>query len=241
MANKGESKTQKRISSPKVRKFLRKVNTFTIKSRPGPHSAKTSVPLGFVIRDMLKIVNNMKEAKHILHNTEVLVNGTRRQDHRFPIGIFDIVEIKQAKKKFRAVLNRKGAMVMNEMAQGEKNEKICKLVGKGTAKKGLTQLRFNDGTVLLSKDAKMHVGDSVKLELPSKKMLGIYALDKGSTAYVIGGVHVGKVARINEIVKGTITRSKLVNLASESEEFQTIEENVFVIGKDEAEIEIGQE
>jgi len=75
MANKGEGKSEKRLAAGKVVPLLRKEHVWHIKAKPGPHKKKNSVALGFVLRDMIGIAKNAKEAKKILNQGSVLVDG----------------------------------------------------------------------------------------------------------------------------------------------------------------------
>lgn len=238
MAKRGETKTQKRISVSKTRKLMKKEYAWTFRAIPGPHTAESSVPLGFVVRDLLAFARNAKEARFLLNNNVVLVNGVRRTDVRFPVGIFDVVDFETTKKRYRVFLDRKGVVTLREIPVGGKLAKLCKLSGKKSAGKGKFQYVFNDGTVLLNEKDSMKIGDSAKIEFPGKRIAEVYPLQKGSVAYVVGGLHIGQTAKVTDIIEGTISREKLVNLKSEKASFQTVARNVFVIGEKKSEIEL---
>ena len=86
-------KHQKRISVPKSWQISKKSRKWITSTRPGPHSKDQSVPLAVVLRDMLGIVDNRAEAKRVLSEGKVLVDGVVRKDVRFPVGIMDIITI----------------------------------------------------------------------------------------------------------------------------------------------------
>src|SRR3989344_782751 len=110
MASRGEGKTLKSIAAPGVRSFLRKENVFTAKGKPGPHNKHDSVPLSFALTKLLDAAENLKEARILLVGEKVKVNGVARKKASFPVGLFDVVELTPMKKKFRAVLDRKGRL-----------------------------------------------------------------------------------------------------------------------------------
>ena len=85
------SKHQKRIAAPGSWQISRKTAWWTVKSRPGPHPKDRSIPLLLIVRDMLKLADNSKEAKRILNEGKILIDGRIRKDHKFPVGIFDIL------------------------------------------------------------------------------------------------------------------------------------------------------
>jgi Ribosomal protein S4E len=85
---------QKRIAAPRSWKIERKTAYWTVKPRPGPHPGNRSIPLLLIVRDMLKLADNSKEAKRILNEGNVTVDGKVRKDHKFPVGIFDLLSIR---------------------------------------------------------------------------------------------------------------------------------------------------
>ena len=84
---------QKRMSMPTSRKVSKKTNKWITATSPGPHSKEASLPLVVILRDMLKVVNDAKEAKQILLEKQVLIDGIARKSLKFPVGLFDVVAI----------------------------------------------------------------------------------------------------------------------------------------------------
>jgi len=237
MANKGETKTQKSLSAPTIRHLKRKTKVFTFKSRPGPHSKETSVPLGFAVRDLLEVSNNLKETKKILTEGSVKVNGTIRKDGRFPVGLFDVVEITPVKKKYRVLLDKKGRIILTEIDFKGETYKVSKIVNKKTGKNSKIKITTNDGFTFELGKEKATIGDSVKIVFPEIKMGAVYHMDKDGVAFITGGTHVGEITTVEGITEGTLQRKKLVSLSNKDSKFQTVTNNVYVIGKGKAEIE----
>ena len=238
MAKKGEDKKQKRLSAEKIRDLHRKEYKWTIKSIAGPYSKKSSVPLGFVIRDLLGLSKNLKEAKFVLNSGAVKVNSVVRRDYRFPVGLFDLITLEGKKPHFRVLLDRKGKITVKEMPGKEKPTKLSKVVGKKAVKGGFIQIETNDALAIREKKTTLNVGDSIKIELPTKKVIESYELKKGNFAYVTGGVHGGTLAKIKKITKRGMNKPKLITLESGKESFQTIDRNVFVLGEKKPPIEL---
>lgn len=241
MALRGQSKSQKALSAPTVRHLNRKAHAWTSRSIPGPHNKERSVPLVFVVRDLLKLAGNEKEVRAVLHNTEVKVNGVRRMDLRFAVGLFDAVDLVGIKKRYRVVFDKKGRIKLVEAKGGDKLSKLCKVLRKHTMKGGKQQLTLDDGTTLTDEKNAIKVGSTLKVELPSHKVLEVLELKKGNVVYVTQGTHVGAVAQINDVIAGTMSRPKLISLKATGEtgeEFQTVERNVLVVGTKKPEIEV---
>ena len=241
MANRGESKSSKRISCSAVRRIRRKQHKWTIKSRPGKHAAETSVPLAVVLRDLLEVVGNLREAKHIIRQGMVKVDGKVRKDHRFSVGLFDVIDLEATKKRYRAVFDRKGRLELREINAKEKPEKLVKIVGKHYRGGNQLQLQLNDGSTLMNPKGTFKTGDTLKISLPDNKIIEQYEEKSGNLIYLIGGTKVGSFARLENISEGTINKKKLVDLELEKTKFQTIERNVFVVGnKNQPAVDMGE-
>ncbi len=238
MANRGERKRQKSIAAPKVRGFKRKEDTFTPRSRPGPHSKATSVPLSFALRQVLKISRNMKETKRIIADGALLVNGRPRRKPQFPVGIFDVVEIVSVKRKFRFFLDRKGRMVAKEIEHGHGDFKVSKIVGKYTAKGGRIMATTNDGYSIELGREKISVEDSVKVSIPDMLVLEVLPMGRGATAFIVGGTHTGKTVKLERVMHGSLKTHTVVEFEDADKKYQTVIDNVFVVGKSKSELEV---
>ncbi len=230
MASRGESKGQKALSAQKIRFFNRKKHVWSIKNRTGPHSKNSSVPLGFIVRDVLGFASTRKETKMVLNSQNAKVNGTAITDMNFSVGLFDIVEFPEEKKMFRMILDKKGRAKIVEMEKGAVLEKVSKILHKRVAKNGLIELTTSEGFVLKQGKNAVGVSDSVKMSLPDKKITGHFSLSAGKMALIIGGTHAGEVVKIKEIIPGSMHKPKLVKTEGKHGEISTLEKYVCVVG-----------
>src|SRR3989338_3611168 len=138
------SKHLKRHFAPKTWKIKRKGIKYIAKPSPGPHKIVMSFPLNVLLRDILGYANSNKEVKFILEKREITVDGIRRRDYRFPVGLLDVLSLKDINEHFRIILDKKGKMVLIKIGDEEKGLKLCKITGK-TAVKGKIQLNLYDG------------------------------------------------------------------------------------------------
>lgn len=240
MSERGESKAQKSISAPKARFLKRRLSVWTIRTKAGPHSGKASIPLGFIVRDMLGATNSMFETKKVLNAEQVLVNGTARNTPQFAVGLFDVVELVPANKKYRVVLDTNSRLVLSELKPKSASEKVSKVLGKHAVKKGVIQLTTMEGFVFMEKKTGIVPGDSIKISLPAKKILSQFELKKGNLVYFTSGKKVSLTGKITGITEGTRSRPKLVNVDVDGTQVQTVEKNVVVIGNDKAEMDMGE-
>ena len=205
-------------------------------SKPGPHSAKGSIPLVVVVRDLLGLVDNSREAKRVLHEGGVLVDGKARKDPNFPVGIFDVISVPALDKKYRLLSDAKGRFDLTELEAGEVR-KLCRIENKTILRGGKTQLNLNDGTNILA-EGDYAPGSSVILSIPEKEIADVIEFKEGNLAVVVGGTHSSEVGAIKEI---EVVRSSRPNrvIISGKEDFETTVDHVFMIGRDKPAIKLG--
>ena len=138
------------------------------------------------------------------------------------------------------LLNEQGKLQLYEIPETNATFVLSKIENKTILKKGKVQLNLEDGrNILVDKDP-YKTGDTLKIQVPSQKILDHFKMEKGNTAYIIAGKHAGEVGKINELKKGTGKIPASAILKSEKDTFETIRKYVFVIGKDKPEIKIGR-
>lgn len=232
------SRHQKRLASPRSWPITKKTHVWVTKPNPGPHSMENAIPLGVVIRDILKLADNMREAKRVLNEGNVLIDGIIRKDHKFPVGIFDVIQIPGIKTNYRMLLDPRGRLMINELDVKDP-KKPCKILNKTIVKDGRVQLNLHDGTnIIASNDYKTN--DTVILTIPDKQIHKHIKYEPGNLAEVTGGTHSGELANIKEIKKVRSSQPNMVVLTrQDGTDFETIEDYVFVIGIDKPEINLG--
>lgn len=231
MGRMGRDTRMKRQVAPAFWEIPRKEKRFVPKVSPGPHLVETSYPLGIVLRDLLKVVNIMKEAKHVVSIGEIKIDSIVRKDVNFPVGLMDVIEITSTDKTYRMV-PKDGVIVKPiEIPKEEKNLKLCKVIRKLTAKNKKLQYGFHDGRTLVD-DQKMNVNDTCLITLPEQKITNTVKLEKGSTALIISGENAGTVGKIGEVREGTFILPKRVVLALENRKVELPVDMIMVVGTD---------
>jgi small subunit ribosomal protein S4e len=181
----------KRINMPNTWPVKRKKDEWVAKPRPGSHKLKQGLSLQTALVDLLGLAKNSREAKIVLGNNDVLVDGKRRRDPRYLIGITDVLSIPSIKKHWRMTFSSKGKLEFFEIKEEESKFKAIKITKKIASGKDKFELHTIDGRTILSDAKNITVGDGIKIELPSQKMSSLIKLEKGTTVFLIGGKHVG--------------------------------------------------
>ena len=214
----------KRLAAPKTWHIDRKGSKFIVKSAPGPHRLELSLPLGIILKEMMKQANTTREVKKILGSSEIKVDGVSRKDFRFPVGIFDTLEFTNLGEYYRAILNRKGRIELIKITKEESAVKPCKITGK-TMVKGKLQLNLYDGRTMLVDKNSYKVGDTIMLALPAKKISDHLKLEKKSTILLTGGRHIGEIGNVDDI-----SAKKIIYKDEKNEVIETSKDYAFVVG-----------
>ncbi len=240
MSKKGENKHLKRLNAPKVRKGHRKGKRWSLSSSPGPHSARESIPIAVSLRENLQIAQTLKEARKILVQGEVLVDGKIRKDPKHPVGVMDVVEVPKTGNRWRVLYDKKGYLKFYKINEEEPLFKLVKVVGKHPFKGGRSQLSFHDGGTMVGEWDDIGLGDTIKLSLPEYSLQKHIPCEEGSLAYVVGGTNVGRKGVIKEIIEVEGPSSNRFVIESDGEVFETPEQYVFVVGKKDFEVSLAE-
>src|SRR5436309_748610 len=219
----------KRLPAPRSWTIPRKTDFWVVKPSAGPHPIDASVPLGLILRDMLKVCASAREARHILNDRGVLVDGRAVTDPKFPVGLMDVLSFATTKAHYRMLVDTRGKMALVPIGEADSNWKLCRVEDKTTVRRGKTQVNLHDGrNVLLEKDA-YKTGATLKVHVPDQKVVEHYELGKGAPVLVTGGQHVGEIAHVLDIQR---TRNPRANIVTFTEGFSTDIGKVFVVGKE---------
>ena len=223
----------KRLVAPRSWNIARKERTWTTKPMPGKHSLEGALPISTILRDYLKVCDNNREAKIILHNRDVFVDQRVVNKPKYPVGLMDVISIPKIKLHVRAMLDKHGRIEFVPIKAADSKWKLARVENKRNINGGHTQINLHDGTNILSKE-KVKTGDVLQLNLPDLKVKKVLKFKKGAQSLIIGGAHVGS---ISTIMGEETTRSTKPNLVM-YENFQTIRPYSFVVGEKKAMISL---
>jgi small subunit ribosomal protein S4e len=240
MGKQGGSKHLKREAAPSFWLIHRKEFTWAVKPRPGPHPIHQCVPLAVMVREMLGLAKTRKEAKKIISQSKIMVDGKVRRDERFPGGLMDVVSIPELGENYRVMPSEKG-LILHPISGEEAKFKICRIEKKKTLNKGYVQVDLHDG-----RNFQIHVEnpqnpaedvyptlDTLTISIPGQEILEHLKLGKEMLALFVDGNNIGKHGTIVSIEEqtGQKRRDFLVTIKDENgETFQTILDYAFIVG-----------
>jgi len=229
MGKRGAPKHMKRIAVPKpVPIHDKKDREWMIKASPGPHPTEYSIPLGVLIRDVLKIVRTSREVGRILSSRLVRVDGTVRVDEKFPVGLMDVVSFEANDQYYRIILDSKGRLTPVELKKGDTSTKVVRVVKKHIQPKGKITLTSHDGRNIIA-DNHIMVGDSVVVSIPKAKIKTHIKRESGSKCLIVDGKHAGSVVSLKEIIQRKGGQASEALVSQGEREFVTVAKYLFVI------------
>jgi small subunit ribosomal protein S4e len=220
----------KRGAAPRSWTIPRKGTKWVMRPAPGPHAQDQSIPLLFVLRDLRHLATTAREARVLLRQGSVRVDGQIVKDLHRGIGLMDTVSFgAPLNEHFRLLKDRRGKLVLISIPATEATTKIGRVRFKHTVRGGRVEFTLHDGRNLLAEpNSPWRVGDSLKIQVPEQKVLGHLPLAPGQLAYVSAGSHVGELARVDRV---EVRNSPQPNRVHFKEGFSTIKEYVYVVGE----------
>jgi small subunit ribosomal protein S4e len=231
MAKKGGSRHTKKITLPKNLPITnRKHEVWHISQNPGKHKKDASITMASLLRDVLGVATDISEVKKILSNEKVKVDGRVVKDHRYVVGIMDIISLEDAKKHYRMqIVDKK--LRPKEITETQAKEKLCKVTGKRTDKKGIIIVTTHDGRNYIG-DNKLRVGSTIVFSVPEFKLNSSIALEQGAKCLVISGKHAGIVAELKSISAREGSMPARAILKTGNDEFTTIVSYIIAVQPD---------
>lgn len=210
--------------------MAKKERKWTVAPRPGPHKKFESIPLQIVLRNIFGIVETGREAQKVVSLGEVLVDGKKRKDYAYPVGLFDVISIPKIKMFYRIIPVENGLRVV-EIPESEAALKIFRVEDKKILKGKKMQLNLSGGKNILSEKNNYKTGDSLLIDVNSGKIVEHFSFAKNSLGVITSGENSGKLGKIKELIPGTAhSITKLICEIGDSEH-EVSKTDFFVVGK----------
>jgi len=231
------SKKLKRQMAPTFWGINRKEKRFVITVRPGSHPKNNSIPTAVLLRDTLKKVKTLREAKSSIYGGKVKVDGIIQKSLHHSIGLMDVIELEGITDVYRLVPYNGHILEPIKINAAEKSKKLVKVKSKTTNKGGKTHLGFHDGRTIIT-DINANINDTCLLQIPEQKILDVIKFEKNSQVIVTKGINAGRIGLINEIKQGTFTLPKRIILLIDDKTIEIPANIIMVVGKEKPIIQI---
>jgi len=242
LGKKGKTARLKRKPAPRFWPIHRKELPWILKPSSGSHSLQSCLPLTLVLRDILGVAQTRREAKMILSEGKVLVDGKIRQKDDFPVGLMDVISMPAADKYYRVMPSHKG-LVLNPISKEEADFKLLRVEDKTTVNNGV-QIALHDGSNMLVKvadpknrtEVTYETFDILKVNYADKQVASTLKTKEGNLAVITGGKNIGKSGKIVEIEKTEAKKRRQALVVVEDANgvrYQTILDFIFSIGETE--------
>ena len=231
------SKKLKRQMAPQFWGIARKDKRFVITTKPGPHKKSYAIPTAVFLRDTLKIVSSLREAKASIYSGKVKIDGVVRKSLHHAIGLMDVIELENVSDIYRLVPTEGKILKPIKITDAEKSKKLVTIVTKTTINKGKTQTGFHDGRSTLA-EVNGKIGDTCVMQIPDQKVLEIIKLEAGCQGLVTRGVNAGQIGKVESVEEGTFILPKRVILTLGDRKIEIPADVIMPIGKEEPVIQL---
>lgn len=227
----GPKKHMKRMAAPSHWMLDKLTGVWAPKPSSGPHKQRECLPLIVLLRNRLKYALNYREAKAILIQRLVKVDGKVRVEHTYPAGFQDVVTIEKTKEHFRMLYDTKGRFAVHKVSADESQYKLCLVKNVEKGPKGVTHCTTHDGRTIRFPDPETKAHDTIRFNFLTGKIEGLAKFEQGNVCMIQGGNNIGRVGVITHREKhpGSF---EIVHLKdSAGHHFATRLQNVMVIGQ----------
>jgi len=231
------SKKLKRQMAPMFWRINRKEKRFVITVRPGSHPKNNSIPTAVLLRDTLKKVKTLREAKSSIYGGKIKVDGIIQKSLHHSIGLMDVIELEGITDVYRLVPYNGHLLEPIKINVAEKSKKLVKVKSKTSIKGGKTQIGFHDGRTIIT-DTNVNVDDTCLLLIPEQKILETIKFEKNSQVVITNGMNAGHIGPINDIRQGTFTLPKRISLLIDDKAIEIPANITMVVGKEKPVIQI---
>lgn len=231
------SKKLKRQMAPGFWGITRKDKRFVVTVRPGAHPKHASIPSAVFLRDTLRIVSTLREAKKSIYSGNVRVDGVVRKSLHHGMGLMDVVELENVDDIYRLVPGGGAILRPVRIDKSEKSTKLCRVTGKRSIRGGGMQIAFHDGRTIIS-DESVRVGDTCLMQVPEQKILRVIRLEKGAQAIVTKGVNAGQTGTIQGIKEGTFVLPRMATMMLGERSIEIPTDIIMAVGEDGPVIQI---
>jgi len=215
----------KTIAAPKSWPIKRKEHVYIMKPNPGAHKIEESMPIAIILK-LLNQIKTTREAKYLINQRKISVNGKPVKEMKFPAGLFDVVSFSD--KFFRILYDKRGKLIFKEIGKSEADILLYRIKNKTKLKNNKLQLNFYNGANIIVDKDEYNTNDV--LVISNMKVKEKIPFEKNFLVYVIKGKHLGSIAKIEEVHQAP-PLNKLTKVSIDKMKVDLPKDYLFVVGK----------
>ena len=197
-------------------------------------------PPQFIIRTKLGLARNGTEAKLIVKAKEgnISIDGKVRTDHKYPVGIMDIVTVNKTGSNYRVNFDVKGRWRLVKISKEEAKYKLCKVTKRSMGPKKIPFITTSDGRTLRYPNPLIKEHDTIKINLENNEIVDYYKYKIGAHVLIVCGNNIGRAGVIEKIEKHPGSYEIVYIKDTTGKEFSTRLTNIFITGDQRPEINV---
>jgi len=205
----------------------------SVRPSTGPHKLRECLPLSVLLRNRLKYALSGQECIKICKDRDanIKIDNKIRRDHRFPLGLMDVVSITKTGENFRILYDTKGRFQAHRVESKEATFKLCKVKGKTLGKNKIPYIVTHDGRTIRYPHPDIKKNDTVKLNLETNEIDGLVKFENGASVFVSGGNNIGRIGVLQHVDHHPGSYEIAHVKDSNGHSFATRLSNIFVIGE----------
>ncbi len=225
----------KRLAAPRTWPIKRKASVFIAKQSAGAHSVEDSMAAVTVLRDMVGVCDTAREAKRIIGNRELFVDGKPVKNPKTPVGFMDVISIPKMNLMYRMLLTDKGKLTLVAIEADEAEWELCRIEDKTLIKGGKFQLNLSGGRNIVLDKNDYKCGDTLKVAFDGQKILEHYPVAENACVFIHEGSQKGAVKTIKAV---SVIQGPAANIVQFTDGTETVARNCFVIGSSKPAIKL---
>lgn len=207
--------------------------------------------MGVFLQNRLRYALSRQEVIKIVKDKEGLikVDGKIRRDHRYPLGIMDVVTIEKTGEYFRILYDVKGRFQPHKIDAKEAGFKLCKVKSKAMGNNKIPYVVTHDGRTIRFPHPDIKKYDTIKvcflyiivlyliylyllqLNLETAEVESLIKFENGASCIITGGNNIGRVGIIQHVERHPGSFDIVHIRDARNNAFATRVGNVFVIGE----------
>lgn len=217
----------KRLTAPNTWPIARKNDVFVVSPLSTGTKNKYALPIGFILKEVVKACKTNKEVKYLLTNKLVSLNNSILHDIKQVVGLIQHFKVRDT--NFRLIMESSGKLNVVKLDDENTPITLTKVLNKTKVKGNKIQINLFDGSNILVDDAKAkNVKTGSSLVIKDKDNFDVLNLEKGASVLLYDGRHRG--------LKGTLTSidNDFVTIESDGDAIKTLTKYCYVLSKPSA-------